>query len=58
VVGALFLLGIDVGTIFVYCPGGGCGPFVFDLTTWAGLVVGLLAEIALALQLRQWKDAG
>lgn len=56
VVGALFLLVIDVGTIFFYCPGG-CSLFVFNLATWAGLVVGLLAVIALAIQLRQWKAA-
>jgi len=57
VVGALFLLGVDVGTIFIYCPGGCGGPFVFQLATRAGLVVGLLAEIALARQLRQGKAA-
>jgi hypothetical protein len=57
VVGALFLVAIDVGTIFFYCPGG-CSLFLFNLATWAGLVLGLLAVIALAFQLRQWKAAG
>jgi hypothetical protein len=31
---------------------------LFNLATWAGLVLGLLAVIALAFQLRQWKAAG
>lgn len=50
VVGALFVLGIDAGTILFYCPGG-CSPLIFSLTSWAGLVVGAMAVIALARQL-------
>jgi hypothetical protein len=56
-VGLLALLGIDVGTIVFYCPGG-CSRAEFNLASWAGLVIGTLAVIALALQLRDAKLAG
>lgn len=52
VVGALFWLGVDLGTIFFYCPGG-CEAAVFDITTYAALIVGALALFGLAANLRR-----
>ena len=52
VIGLLFLLGIDLGTILFYCPGG-CVRAEFNYLAWAGLVVGTLAIVALALQIRK-----
>ena len=51
VVGLLFVLGMDVGSLLFYCPGG-CSRVEFNLASWGGLVIGALAVIALALQLR------
>lgn len=50
-IGLLFVLGIDLDTIFFYCPGG-CAFAAFDLASWLGLIVGTLAVIALGAQLR------
>lgn len=52
VVGLLYVLGIDVGTIFFYCRNG-CVRAEFNYTSWAGLLVGLLAVVALAVQVRK-----
>ena len=52
VVGILFLLGIDLGTILFYCPGG-CSHAAFIIASWGGLVVGVLAIVALAMALRR-----
>lgn len=52
VIGLLFLLGIDLGTILFYCRGG-CVRAEFNYSAWAGLVVGTLAIVALALQIRK-----
>lgn len=51
-VGALFWLGVDLGTIFFYCPGG-CEAIVFDVGTYAALIVGALALFGLAASLRR-----
>jgi len=50
--GALFWVGVDLGTIFFYCPGG-CEDVVFDITTWAAIVVGALGLFGLAMNLRR-----
>lgn len=50
--GALFWIGIDLGTIFFYCPGG-CSHVVFDISTWVSLVVGGAALYGLAVNLRR-----
>ena len=50
-IGLLAVLGIDVGSLLFYCPGG-CSRVEFNLASWAGLVIGTLAVVALALQLR------
>lgn len=52
VIGALFWVGIDLGTVFFYCPGG-CSEVVFDIETYAALIVGALALYGLATNLRQ-----
>ena len=52
VVGILFLLAIDLGTILFYCPGG-CSRAAFNIASWGGLVVGVLAVVALAMALRR-----
>jgi len=52
VVGALFWVGVDLGTIFFYCPGG-CPEVLFDVTTYASLIVGALALFSLIVNLRQ-----
>ena len=52
VVGILFLLAIDLGTILFYCPGG-CSRAAFNIASWGGLVVGVLAIVALAMALRR-----
>jgi hypothetical protein len=51
-IGVIFLLVIDLGTIFFYCPHG-CTRVESNLSAWTGLVVGTLAIIALALQVRK-----
>lgn len=57
VIGLLFVLGIDLGTILFYCRAG-CTHVEFNYAAWAGLVVGALAVVALVLQLSQKKAAG
>ena len=52
VIGALFWLGVDLSTIFVYCPGG-CEEAVFDYATYAALIVGALALFGLVTNLRR-----
>ncbi len=52
VVGILFLLGIDLGTILFYCPGG-CSHAAFNIAAWVGAIVGLLAVVALAMVIRR-----
>lgn len=49
VVGLLYVLGIDLGTIFFYCRAG-CAHIEFNYSAWAGLVIGGLGVVALALQ--------
>lgn len=51
-IGILFLLGIDLGTILFYCPGG-CSHAAFNIAAWAGAIVGLLAVVALTMALRR-----
>jgi hypothetical protein len=51
IIGALFWVGIDLGTIFFYCRGG-CSEVVFDIETYAALIVGALALYGLATNLR------
>ena len=51
-VGALLWVGVDLGTIFFYCPGG-CQEVVFDITTYVALIVGALALYGLAMNLRR-----
>lgn len=52
VLGVLFWLGLDMSTIFFYCPGG-CEEAVFDYSTYTSLVVGGLALYGLFVNLRQ-----
>ena len=52
VLGLLFWLGLDLSTIFFYCPGG-CEEAVFDYSTYTSLVVGALALFGLFMNLRQ-----
>lgn len=52
VIGALFWVGVDFGTILFYCPGG-CEAIVFDITTYAALIVGALALVGLGTNLRR-----
>lgn len=52
ILGALFLLGVDLSTIFFYCPGG-CEEAVFDYSTYTSLIVGAIALFGLAVNLRQ-----
>ena len=57
---ALFWLGIPVGTVLFYCTGecaAGAG-IVFNTVNWLNLILGLLAAVALVLQLTQKKVAG
>jgi hypothetical protein len=57
---ALLWIGIPVGTILFYCTGA-CvanAGAVFNLVNWMNLILGLLAGVALALQLGQKKVAG
>ena len=51
-IGALFWVGIDLGTIFLYCPGG-CSEAMFNIGTYAALIVGAMALVSLAANLRQ-----
>ncbi|NUM44440.1 MAG: hypothetical protein HUU38_07000 [Anaerolineales bacterium] len=44
---ALFWLGIGVGTLFFYCPGG-CSNSAVNLANVLNLILGLLAGVALA----------
>lgn len=55
VLGALFWLGLDLSTIFFYCPGG-CDELVFDYSTYTSLVVGALALYSLFVNLRRKSD--
>jgi hypothetical protein len=50
-VGALFWIGLDLGTIFFYCPGG-CESILFDINTYLALIVGALALYGLAVNFR------
>jgi len=50
-VGAIFWVGVDLGTIFFYCPGG-CPEAFFDVTTYTALIVGALALFSLMINLR------
>ena len=54
----LVLLAIPVGTLVAYCPSP-CGELwpLMELAYWINLLFGLLATVALALQLRQYKMA-
>jgi len=55
VIGALFWLGLDLSTIFFYCPGG-CEKAVFNYSTYTSLIVGALALYGLFMNLRQKSD--
>ena len=57
---ALFWIGIPVGTFFFYCTGpcAANAGVVFNVVNWLNLILGLLAGLALVLQLGQKKTAG
>lgn len=59
IINLLFLLAIPVGTLVAYCPSP-CPSLwpMMELANWINLFFGLLATVALALQLRQNKAAG
>lgn len=54
VINLLFLLIIPVGTLVAYCPSP-CATLwpLFEIGNWINLIFGLLAGVALALQLRR-----
>ena len=58
IINLLFLLAIPVGTLVAYCPSP-CRELwpLMELANWINLLFGLLATVALALQLRQYKTA-
>ena len=47
---ALFWLGISIGTLSFYCPGG-CSMALLNIANWLNLILGLLAGVALAMVL-------
>jgi len=49
---ALFWVGVDLGTILFYCPGG-CEHVIFDITTWTALVLGVAVLFGLGSSLRR-----
>lgn len=59
IINLLFLIAIPVGTLVAYCPSP-CPSLwpMMELANWINLFFGLLATVALALQLRQNKAAG
>jgi ABC-type transport system involved in multi-copper enzyme maturation permease subunit len=58
IINLLFLLAIPIGTLVAYCPSP-CRELwpLMELANWINLLFGLLASVALALQLRQYKPA-
>jgi hypothetical protein len=58
IINLLFLLAIPVGTLVAYCPAP-CRELwpVMELANWINVFFGLLATVALALQLRQYEAA-
>lgn len=54
----LFLLALPVGSLVAYCPSP-CSELwpVMEMANWINLLFGLLATVALALQLRPYKTA-
>ena len=58
IINVLFLLVLPVGSLVAYCPSP-CPELwpLFELANWINLLFGLLATLALALQLRQYKVA-
>ena len=54
---ALFWIGIPIGTVFFYCTGecAANAGIVFNTVNLLNLILGLLAGVALVLQLRQTK---
>lgn len=59
IINVLFLLVIPVGDLVAYCPPP-CPELwpLYELANWINLLFGLLATVALALQLRQYRAAG
>lgn len=49
--GLLFWIGVDISTIFFYCPGG-CEEAFFDYATYAAILVGGAALFSLARNLK------
>jgi hypothetical protein len=58
IINLLFLLAIPIGTLIAYCPSP-CPELwpLMELSNWINLLFGLLATVALVLQLRQYKAA-
>jgi pyruvate/2-oxoacid:ferredoxin oxidoreductase beta subunit len=58
IINLLFLLAIPVGTLVAYCPSP-CRELwpVMELANWINVFFGLLATVAMALQLRQYEAA-
>lgn len=59
IIDLLFLLAIPIGTLAVYCPSP-CTTLwpMMELANWVNLIFGILAAVALALQLRQYRVVG
>jgi hypothetical protein len=59
IINVLFLLVLPIGALAAYCPPP-CPELwpLFELANWINLLFGLLATVALALQLRQYRAAG
>ncbi len=59
IINLLFLLAIPIGTLVAYCPSP-CRTLwpIMELANWINLLFGILAIIALALQLRQYRAVG
>ena len=49
---ALYWIGVDISTIFFYCPGG-CEEAIFDYSTYTTIVIGALALFSLVRNLRR-----
>ena len=58
IINLLFLLALPIGALVAYCPSP-CPELwpLFEMANWINLLLGLLATLALALQLRQHKAA-
>ena len=58
IINLLFMLAIPIGTLVAYCPSP-CPELwpLMELANWINLLFGLLAAVALAFQLRQYKAA-